>query len=105
MRTTEAEGRVTVKPGGSSGKVVRIPRDARAFVEPIEPFHIFAPKVEVEDLGVLADALGPHGFRDDDEIVLEAPTDQNLCGRAAVVRRDLLQDRVAEPPSPRERTV
>src|SRR3972149_1329530 len=100
----DPQGRVSpVRPTLRSA--VRVPARVEPLAEPVQEAHVLRREVEVEDAYVLADALGPHGFRDHDDPVLEGPAERDLRRRASVLRRDVPEDGVAEPVALREGAV
>src|SRR5712692_1041634 len=74
-------------------------------IERVEAGHVRGFEFEPEDVRVLADPLGADGLRDDDETVLEAPADQDLRGRAAILRGDLSDRGMLQALSAREGAV
>src|SRR2546421_172268 len=67
---------------------------ATGAVERVELCEIIRQKHEVEDVGVLGDALAMGRLRDDRDAAFDAPAQQHLGGSALVTARDAL-DRIA----------
>src|SRR4051794_6635297 len=61
-----------------------------------DPAHLVVGELEAEDVDVLGHALGAHGLRDDDDVALDEPAQDDLCDRRAVRRADLAQCCVGE---------
>src|SRR3954452_7124535 len=61
-----------------------------------DPAHLVVGELEAEDVDVLGHALGAHGFRDDDDVALDEPAQDDLRDRRTVRRADLAQRCVGE---------
>src|SRR5438094_2682056 len=89
----------------SSRQVFGIPRYVRALVERVEALHVLSLQFEVEDGRVLSNAIWANRLRDDDEPMLQAPSNQDLSRCPSVLRGDLRNDRMVQPVSAREGAV
>src|SRR2546428_2640497 len=89
----------------SSRQVFGIPRHVRALVERVEPLHVLSLQLEVEDARVLSNAVRADGFRNDDQPMLQAPSNQDLSRRPCILRGDLDYDRMVQSVSAREGAV
>src|SRR5712692_6706940 len=80
----------------SSRQVFGVPGHVRALVERIKALHVLSLQLEIEDGRVLSNAIWADRFRNDDETVLQAPSNQNLSRRPLVLRCDLIDDRMLQ---------
>ena len=83
----------------------RIPARGEALFEPVELIHCGGVEREVEQSGVLGDALLVRGLRQHHEAVLGRPAEEHLRGRSLDPLRDVYDDGVVEPLAAREGTV
>ena len=81
-------GRVDIAP--------LLPLREEALVERVELLHLRGRDLELEDVDVLGDALGPHRLRQRHVTVLHGPADVNLGRRRTVGLGDLLDHGVVE---------
>jgi hypothetical protein len=75
------------------------PFGAAGLVERVQRRHVLVGEREVEDLRVLRDSLTVGRLRDDDELALHAPAQQDLGGRSSYALGDLSDTLVREVPA------
>ena len=63
-------------------RVIRAPGALVRAVERVESLHVAVDELEVEEGGVRTDPIFVTGFRDNQGLVLERPTEHDLRGRA-----------------------
>ena len=68
----------------------------RAGVHRGDAGHLVVGQLEVEDVDVLAHPLGADGLRDDDDVALDEPAQDDLGDGLAVRGADLAEDGVGE---------
>src|SRR4051812_26965897 len=106
-RTSGPERRraMAVEPKTSPPAALPGPIRAAGLVERIQRRHVLVREREVEDARVLLDALAVRRLRQDHEVALEAPADQDLRGRAPEAVGDLPHAAVAEGATRAQRAV
>jgi hypothetical protein len=78
---------------------------ATGLVEGVERGHVLGGQREVEDASVLDDALAVGGLRQDDQVALQAPAQEDLRRRAPDALGDLADAPVAEMAAGAQRAV
>src|SRR3954451_1608592 len=106
-RTSGPERRraMAVEPKTSPPAALPGPVRADGLVERIQRRHVLVREREVEDARVLLDALAVRRLRQDHEVALETPADQDLRGRAPEAVGDLPHAAVSEVATGAERAV
>src|SRR4051794_6242278 len=86
--------RPPVRPGFSPPLALERAVGPTGLVERVELCHVVVGEAEVEDLRVLLDPLAVRRLRDDRDVVLDGPAQEDLRRRPVEARGDLRDDRL-----------